>query len=99
MLILFIFLLGLKNQLKRLPSYESLDLGVLVREIMDQMLENDLERELEEQIDYRNKLTDKSRSGYSKKSLKVSSGIIDISFPRDRDNEFELQIIKKIKIQ
>ena len=40
-------------------------------------------------------LTDNSRNGYSKKSLKGSSGIIDISVPTDRDNEFEPQIIKK----
>ncbi|MGB6128109.1 MAG: IS256 family transposase [Psychrilyobacter sp.] len=90
----------IKDYLKKLPSYDSLDLGALAREMMGQMLENALEGELEEQLgyskyDYRNKLTDNSRNGYSKKSLKGSSGIIDISVPRDRDNEFEPQIIKK----
>lgn len=39
----------IKNYLKKLPSYDSLDLGALAREIMSKMLENALQLELEEQ--------------------------------------------------
>ena len=90
----------IREYLRQLPSYDSLDLSALVREMMGQMLENALEGELEEELgyskyDYKNKFTDNSRNGYSKKSLKSSSGMIDISVPRDRNNEFEPQIIKK----
>ena len=78
----------------------NLDLSALIKEMMGQMLESALDAELEEQLgyskyDYRNKFTDNSRNGYSKKTLKSSSGEIDISIPRDRNNEFEPQIIRK----
>lgn len=68
--------------------------------MMGQMLESALDEELEEQFGYSkynycNKPTDNSRNGYSKKTLKSSSGEIDISVPRDRNNEFEPQTIKK----
>jgi putative transposase len=81
-------------------SNSSLDFNALIKEMMGQMLENVLDGELEEQLgyskyDYRNKSTDNSRNGYSKKTLKSSSGEIDISVPRDRNNEFEPQIIRK----
>jgi len=81
-------------------SSNSLDFSALIKEMMRQMLESVLDGELEEQLgyskyDYRNKLTDNSRNGYSKKILNSSSGEIDISVPRDRNNGFEPQIIRK----
>jgi putative transposase len=56
--------------------------------MMGQMLESALDGELEEQLgyskyDYRNKSKDNSRNNYSKKTLKSSSGEIDINVPRD----------------
>ncbi len=64
------------------------------------MLEGALDGEFEEQLsyskyDYLNKPTDNFRNGYSKKTLKSRSGEIEISVPRDRNNDFEPQIIKK----
>ena len=38
----------IKDYLKKIPSYDSLNLGALAREMMDQILENTLEGELEE---------------------------------------------------
>ena len=89
----------IREYLSKTPN-NSLDFSALIKEMMGQMLESALDGELEEQLgyskyDYRNKPTDNSRNGYSKKTLKSSSGEIDINVPRDRNNEFEPQIIKK----
>jgi transposase-like protein len=63
-------------------------------------LEQGLEGELDEELgyakyDYRNKETDNSRNGHSKKAVKSSLGEMEISVPRDRNGEFEPQILKK----
>ena len=89
----------IREYLSKTPN-SSLDFSELIKEMMGQMLESALDGELEEQLgygkyDYRNKTTDNSRNGYSKKTLKSSSGEIDINVPRDRNNEFEPQIIRK----
>lgn len=64
------------------------------------VLENSLEGELEEELgyskyDYRNKETDNSRNGHSGKTIKTSYGNVELSVPRDRNGEFEPQIVKK----
>ncbi|AEE91089.1 transposase [Tepidanaerobacter acetatoxydans Re1] len=45
--------------------------------------------------DYRNKETDNSRNGYSKKTVQGSLGELEIQVPRDRQGEFEPQLVKK----
>ena len=45
--------------------------------------------------DYKNKETDNRRNGYSRKTVKTSVGAVEIAVPRDRNGEFEPQIIKK----
>lgn len=69
-------------------------------EIMAEVVEGSLEGEMEEELgytkyDYRNKNTDNSRNGYSKKNVNISFGKMEIEIPRDRNNDFEPQIIKK----
>ena len=64
------------------------------------VLEGGLEAELDEQLgyskyDYRNKEVDNSRNGFSKKTLKTSFVDTEISVPRDRNGEFEPQLVKK----
>ena len=64
------------------------------------MLENGLDGELDDEpgctkYDYRNKDGNNSRNGYSKKTLKTSFGETEIKVPRDRDGEFEPQLVKK----
>lgn len=64
------------------------------------VLENSLEAELDEELgyskyDYRNKNTNNSRNGHSQKTLKTSFGDTVIDVPRDRNGDFEPQIIKK----
>ncbi len=45
--------------------------------------------------DYKNKETDDSRNGYSRKTVASSRGSIKLDVPRDRKSEFEPQIVKK----
>ena len=45
--------------------------------------------------DYKNKQTDNSRNGYSKKTVQSNTGEMEISVPRDRQGEFDPQLVKK----
>lgn len=45
--------------------------------------------------DYRNKETENSRNGHSQKTMHTSYGDMEIDIPRERNGEFEPQIIKK----
>ena len=72
----------------------------LFKEVIGTFLENGLDGELEEELgytkyDYRNKDTENSRNGHSKKTVKSSFGEIEIDIPRDRNGEFEPQLLKK----
>lgn len=76
------------------------DVQNLFKELIGNVLENGLEAELDEELgyskyDYRNKETDNSRNGHSSKSLKTSFGETEIEVPRDRNGDFEPNIIKK----
>ncbi len=63
---------------------------------IQQALEGEQEEELGySKYDYKNKGTDNSRNGYGKKKLATSMGAVEINVPRDRNGEFEPQIIKK----
>lgn len=68
--------------------------------MVGEVLENGLEAELDDELgyskyDYRNKDTYNSRNGYSRKSVKTSAGSVEIAVPRDRNGDFEPQIIRK----
>ena len=76
------------------------DLRSLFKEMVGEVLENGLEAELDDELgyskyDYRNKNTKNSRNGYSRKTLKTSGGSVEIAVPRDRNGDFEPQLIKK----
>lgn len=65
-------------------------------DVMQQALEGELENELGySKYDYKNKETTNSRNGYGKKTLATSMGEVTLAVPRDRDGEFEPQIITK----
>ena len=60
-----------------------------MRDMMSVLLEGALDEELNEELgyskyDYRNKETDNSRNGHSKKTMRTSYEDIDIAIPRDR---------------
>ena len=76
------------------------DIQNLFKETIAEFMENGLESELDESLgygkyDYKNKDTDNSRNGHSKKNLRTSFGNVEISVPRDRKGEFEPQLVKK----
>jgi putative transposase len=86
--------------LKENPIRDANDINELVKELIAQVVENSLEGELDDELgytkyDYKNKDTDNSRNGYSKKTVHSSFGDIELDVPRDRKSEFEPQLIQK----
>lgn len=76
------------------------DIQELFKETIAEFMESGLEAELDEELGYepydvKNKTTDNSRNGHSKKSLRTSMGKVEIDIPRDRNGDFEPQLIKK----
>ena len=86
--------------LKQNPISSSDDLNNFFKDMMKIMIEELYQGELEEELgytkyDYRNKDSNNSRNGYSSKKLKSSAGEIEVNVPRDRNGEYEPQVIKK----
>ena len=76
------------------------DVNSIMRDMMSVLLEGVLDEELNEELgyskyDYRNKETDKSRNGHSRKKMRTRYGDMDIAIPRDRKGEYEPQLIPK----
>ena len=76
------------------------DVNSIMRDMMSVLLEGPLDEELNEELgyskyDYRNKETDNSRNGHSKKTMHTSYGDMDIAISRDRKGEYEPQLIPK----
>ena len=91
---------NLRNIMKGLDVKSFDNLKDVFKLMVGEMLENGLEGELDDELgytkyDYRNKSSENSRNGYSKKTLKTSFGETEIKVPRDRDGEFEPQLVKK----
>ena len=63
-----------------------------IQAALDAELENDLGYS---KYDYKNKRTDNSWNGYSPKTVQSSAGEIQIKVPRDRQGEYEPQLVKK----
>lgn len=91
---------NLRNLMQGLDVKNFDDLKDVFKLMVGEMLENGLEGELDDELgytkyDYRNKTGENSRNGYSKKTLKTSFGDTEIRVPRDRNGEFEPQLIQK----
>lgn len=76
------------------------DIQELFKETIAEFMEGSLEAELDEELGYepynvKNKTIDNSRNGHSKKSLRTSMGKVEIDIPRDRNGDFEPQLIRK----
>ena len=76
------------------------DVNSIMRDMMSVLLEGVLDEELNEELgyskyDYRNKETDNSRNGHSRKTMRTSYGDMDVAIPRDRKGEYEPQLIPK----
>ena len=76
------------------------DVQDMLKDLLGDTLQGLLEAEMDDELgyskyDYANKETDNSRNGYSKKKVVSSMGEIGLDIPRDRNGEFEPQIVKK----
>ena len=76
------------------------DVQEMLKDLLGDTLQGMLEAEMDTKLgyskyDYQNKETDDSRNGYSKKTVTSSLGDIELDIPRDRNGEFEPQIVKK----
>lgn len=76
------------------------DVNAVMRDMMSVLLEGILDEELDEELgyskyDYRNKETGNSRNGHSTKTMHTSYGDMEMAVPRDRNGDYELQLIKK----
>ena len=68
------------------------DVNSIMRDMMSVILEGALDEEMNEELgyskyDYRNKETDNSRNGYSRKTMHTSYGDMELDIPRDRKGE------------
>jgi len=85
---------------KENPIKDVSDIQEIMKEMMRQVIEAGLVGELDEELgytryDYRNKETENSRNGYSKKTMHTSLGDMELEVPRDRNGEFEPVLIPK----
>ena len=76
------------------------DVNAVMRDMMSVLLEGVLDQELDEELgyskyDYRNKDTSNSRNGHSTKTMHTSYGDMEMAVPRDRNGDYEPQLIKK----
>lgn len=89
------------RELLQIANVSSMDdIQELFKDTIAEFLENGLEAELEDELgysryDYKHKNTDNSRNGYSSKTLRTSFGDVEVAVPRDRQGEFEPQLLKK----
>ena len=89
------------RELLQLANIGSMDdIQRLFKETIAEFMENGLDAELDDELgysryDYKNKNTDNSRNGHSSKTLRTSFGDVEVSVPRDRQGEFEPQLLKK----
>jgi len=74
------------------------EIAALTKLLRQSFYEKALEAELDDHLGYDRhdaKQGTNSRNGYTKKTLKTDEGELEINTPRDRQSEFEPQIIKK----
>ena len=76
------------------------DIKDMLKDLMSGTIQTTLEAEIEHELGYaKNSVSEKntsnSRNGYSKKTVRSEYGNINLDIPRDRNAEFEPQIIPK----
>jgi transposase-like protein len=90
----------LRNYIKEQNFTDSNDILKSLKELFRDILQESLEAEMDETLgylkhDYSEKVTQNSRNGYSKKTVKTELGPVEVRIPRDRDGEFEPKIVPK----
>ena len=78
------------------------DIQELFKEALSGFMEGSLESELDSELGYepydvKNKNTDNSRNGHSKKTLRTSMGKVDIEVSRDRNGKFDQRYCLRIR--
>lgn len=91
---------SIRTLIKHYQPKDASDVQDMLKGLLGGTLQEMLEAEMDEHLgyskyDYKNKDTDDSRNGYSKKTVTSSMGPIDLDIPRDRNGEFDPQIVKK----
>ena len=81
-------------------SEDARDVQSMLKDLLGDTLQGMLEVELEDDLgyskyDYTNQSTDNRRNGYSKKTVTSSMGDLTLDIPRDREGDFEPQVVKK----
>lgn len=76
------------------------DIKNMLKDLMGDTIQRMLNSELDDELGYekydtQNKDTDNSRNGYSKKTVRSEYGEVELDIPRDRNGDFEPQIVKK----
>ncbi|MFB5192731.1 IS256 family transposase [Alicyclobacillus fastidiosus] len=93
-----------KEQLRKFIKENNLksteDVQAALRDLFAGTMQEMLEAELDTHLGYakhdtKNKTTDNSRNGHSRKTLTSEYGDVEIAVPQDRKNEFEPEIVKK----
>lgn len=90
----------LRDYVREQNFTSSTDVLNAMKEMFRDVLQETLEAEMDSQLGYNKydiseKQTPNSRNGYSKKTVKSELGEVELNIPRDRNGEFESQIIPK----
>lgn len=90
----------MRELLGKLEVKDMNDVQDLFKEMVSSILEGSLDAELESELGYEKHDAEKRegtnyRNGHSKKNMKTSFGEMELAIPRDREGEFEPQLIKK----
>lgn len=89
-----------RELLKVSPIKDGEDLNSMMKEIIGEMVGGVLEGELDDELGYdrydiKNKKSTNSRNGYGNKKLQTSYGDTEINVPRDREGDYDPELIKK----
>ena len=76
------------------------DIKDMLKDLLGGTIQTMLEAEIEDNLgyskhNYKEKITNNSRNGHSNKTVRSEYGNIDLDIPRDRNGDFEPQIIPK----
>jgi transposase-like protein len=93
-----------KSELRKLIDERGVkdlaDVHDLVKELTSGLIQEIMDAELEDELgyskyDYKNKQTENSRNGRYTKTVESSLGDVELAVPRDRNGDYEPQIVKK----
>jgi putative transposase len=84
-----------ENKFKDIASVENAFISE-IKDVLQESLEEEMNAELGySKYDWKNKTSDNSRNGHTRKSVKSQFGKIDLKIPRDARGSFEPVIVKK----